>query len=271
MATHVFGRGRPGLGAVYDRYGNVIGYSGVDEFTDQSMYNAYGTVIEGTSDYYQNNPYIAGHSWNYRDFGAQNAAPTRQAGPDFPKATAARGATKMLVPGEPKMDVLMRQPTVARELGSISTLTELDNALSTVSGTLAANTANTLSTVWEYNVPTNKKLHFKPQNEIFDANITSFVLDIKDSTPEYIQGYYQIIVYNANQTYVHGVLASGALRKFGIGTTSEASITDIQKRVYYTLNILVDEGCIIRLNIFSSSTLSTSDSSITLEFVEYVP
>jgi hypothetical protein len=205
----------------------------------------------------------------YEDFGTTMVQ--KKTKPDL---SIGPGGGQQKNPNVPQMeaDIMLRR--VANWGASIRSLTPADNEIPGAAGLLVANTASVESIIFTKEVPRNVIWHFRPQFVKYrDSNICSYLLLLQNAVPGYLAGSYRVVVYNTDMNRIRGVIASGSLTKFAIpgSTTAEASLVDINKRVYYSVDLWAQEGDKIYVYITSPTALVPATSDMAMEFVQYTP
>lgn len=173
----------------------------------------------------------------------------------------------------PSYKPVIEKPVLEEYTGIIGAIYHTDNEIAGAANKLVVNTANTLTTVFQYTIPQGRKFHFKSQKENkLDRNIVSYLLKIcSDSTGTFLTGTYRILAWNNNQTKTKAILASGSLSKFGIGIIQYADLVDVQKRAWYLQEVWLTERDVIQVQILSPTVLDPDYSLLVMEYAEYVP
>lgn len=149
-------------------------------------------------------------------------------------------------------------------------ITQCENQMQAPGCSFALNQPNILSPIFRYVVPTGMALKFNSGMSEFG---NSFILDLfydvhgDGSVYEYMRGTYQLTVYNKNRTHIKAILGRGALRKFGSGSTSEASLSDIRRKVRYMQSVEMGKGWNIELSILSPQTIAPRMSTMAMEAI----
>ncbi len=192
-----------------------------------------------------------------------------------PVTVIPEGGGVRATPLKPTLHRRRIRPTEFDELGTRAYLRRNDNELDTTAPILlTANTINVWSTIFQYTIPNNRDLHFKPQNwQARDASCPAcmLLLTSDETGVTEIYGDYQIRVENANETGTKAILASGVLAEFAIQGALTATLNDVQNKVYYTEDYEATEGDIIMIRINSPTVIDTSGSHVWLGHYVYVP
>ena len=213
------------------------------------------------------------------------AATERQ--PQFirqPQAVIPRGGGARISPLRPVLQRQVTTPNEFEELGTKQYLRRANNELANALGLLTVNTAAVFSTIFQFQIPVNQTLTFKPQNwQARDANCPSFLLLLfaDDTASLPLQGDYRILVFNSDTTRTKEVIGSGVMEEFlitrgtsavGFTIVQAATLNDVQNKVYYTSDYEAVQGDVIQVQINSETQVLDVDSSeLYLGHYRYTP
>ncbi len=145
----------------------------------------------------------------------------------------------------------------------LSILIKSDNEISYVklsNRTLVSNSPDIWSTIFENTVCLQHICRFKHNMPV--------LLSLLGDGGRLLPGYYEIRVYNANQTNIKAVLARSIIAKFGYRKLTEIDNHAIQNG---HLNYSACGGDIIQVRIKSPAKLDPSLSEIGLPYLKYIP